>query len=322
MNADLFLQDLEAKPAALRGLADAIEESKPWSAVPARPERIVFLGMGSSRYAAAVIAARLRAMGVDAVAEYASATRGYPGGPGTVAIGISASGRTAETSEALRRHRDAGSAVVAVTNMPGSAIAAIGAPVVDLAAGREEGGVGCRSYQHTLALLIALEDRLAARDGGRVPTLVRRTADATDDLLGHRSVWLERAAELATGTGQLFVIAPHERLCSAEQAALLLRQGPRLVADASETGEWLHAGVYLTKTLDYRALVFVGSGFDRDVMGWARARGSTIVAVGDEADAAAMSIRYPGDDDPDVALLTEVLVPELIAARVWRQGGL
>jgi hypothetical protein len=29
-------------------------------------------------------------------------------------------------------------------------------------------------------------------------------------------------------------------------------------------------------------------------------------------------VRYPGDDDDDVRLLTEVLVPELVAARAWK----
>jgi glucosamine--fructose-6-phosphate aminotransferase (isomerizing) len=321
MNADLFLQDLEAKPHALRALADAIEDTPPWGAVPATLDRIVFLGMGSSRYAATVAAARIRAHGVDAVAEYASAQRGHPGGAGTVAIGISASGRTAETAEALRRHRDAGSVVVAVTNVPGSAIAAAGAPVVDLVAGREEGGVGCRTYQHTLALLLALSDRVAGWDRGRVPGLIRRSAEATEDLLARRHAWVARTAELVAPTGQVFTIAPHERLCSAEQGALVLRQGPRLVADASEAGEWLHAGVYLTKSLDYRALVFVGSRFDDEVMGWMRTRGSTVVAVGGDSDAAALSIRYPGDNDPDVRLLTEILVPELVAAHQWRRQG-
>jgi glucosamine--fructose-6-phosphate aminotransferase (isomerizing) len=321
MDADLFLRDLEGKPGALRALADVITDARPWTVVPASAERIVFLGMGSSRYAAAVAAARLRARGIDAVAEYASAERGHPGGAGTVAIAISASGRTAETAEALRRHRDAGSVVIAVTNVPSSAIAAVGAAVVDLAAGREEGGVGCRSFQHTVALLLALEHRLVHGNDGGVADLVLRSADATEDLLTRRHAWVATTAELVAATGQVFSIAPHERLCSAEQGALVLRQGPRLVADASETGEWLHAGVYLTKRIDYRALVFVGSRFDDEVMGWVRTRGSTAVAVGAEIDAAAVSIRYPGDDDPDVRLLTETLVPELIAAHVWRRQG-
>jgi hypothetical protein len=56
-------------------------------------------------------------------------------------------------------------------------------------------------------------------------------------------------------------------------------------------------------------------------MGWVRTRGSTIVAVGGDSDAAAISIRYPGDDDPDVRLLAEILVPELVAAHLWRRQG-
>ena len=29
------------------------------------------------------------------------------------------------------------------------------------------------------------------------------------------------------------------------------------------------------------------------------------------------TVRYPGDEDPIVALLTETLVPELVAASLW-----
>jgi hypothetical protein len=32
-------------------------------------------------------------------------------------------------------------------------------------------------------------------------------------------------------------------------------------------------------------------------------------------------VRYPGDSDDDVRLLTEVLVPELLAARAWRAAA-
>jgi glutamine---fructose-6-phosphate transaminase (isomerizing) len=51
-----------------------------------------------------------------------------------------------------------------------------------------------------------------------------------------------------------------------------------------------------------------------------RDRGSTVCAVGGDLPDAKATIRYPGDDDADVALLTEVLVPELVAADVWRRG--
>ena len=319
MDPELFLQDIEEKPERLRALADALDEAPVWGAIPPGTRRVVLLGMGSSRYAAAVAAARLRASGLYAVAEYSSAVAATPGGAGTVAVAISASGKTEETTAALRRHRDAGSAAVALTNAPASAIAAAGTVVVDLAAGVERGGVACRTFQHTLALLLALEDRLLGRDISRVSTVCRRAADATEDLLSRRDVWLSVVTDLLTATGQSFVLAPHERLSSARQGALMLREGPRIPADACETADWLHVDVYLTRSLDYRALVFAGSPFDGDAMGWLRDRDATVCAVGDLADAKAV-VRFPGDDDPDIALLSEVVVPELIAARVWSRG--
>jgi len=319
VDPELFLQDIEEKPERLRALADALDEAPVWGAIPPGTRRVVLLGMGSSRYAAAVAAARLRASGLHAVAEYSSAVAATPGGAGTVAVAISASGKTEETTAALRRHRDAGSAAVALTNAPASAIAAAGTVVVDLAAGVERGGVACRTFQHTLALLLALEDRLLGRDISRVSTVCRRAADATEDLLSRRDVWLPVVTDLLTATGQSFVLAPHERLSSARQGALMLREGPRIPADACETADWLHVDVYLTRSLDYRALVFAGSPFDGDAMGWLRDRDATVCAVGDLADAKAV-VRFPGDDDPDIALLSEVVVPELIAARVWSRG--
>ncbi len=79
--------------------------------------------------------------------------------------------------------------------------------------------------------------------------------------------------------------------------------------------------MYLTKTLDYRALLFAGSRWDGQALDWLAKRGSTVVAVGADAPGVAAVIRYPGDDDPDVARHTEVLVAELLAATWWRQAA-
>ena len=318
MNADGFIRDLEAKPAMLRALADA-HAGDPWTGLE-RPAHVVFVGMGSSRFAALVAASRLRVAGILAVAEHASARAGHPGGPGTLAVGISASGTTAETVEALRRHRAAGSRTVALTNVPDSPLAATGDSVVLLRAGVEEGGVACRTYQHTVALLLGLEDRLIGADGATIAGRVRAAADATEELLASRAGWLAEAVDLLTATQQTFVVAPVERLASAEQGALMLREGPRLTADACETGDWLHVDVYLTKPLDYRALLFAGSRFDGELMRWILERGSTLVAVGGEIAGARATIRYRDDDDEVVALLVEGLVPELVAAEVWSHG--
>ena len=317
MDPTAFLADLEAKPAALRSLADGLDAVDPW-AQAARPERVVLIGMGSSRYAAGVAATRLRVDGIDAVAEYGSLEAGTPGGPGTLAVGISASGGTEETLTALGRHRAAGSALVALTNVPGSAVSDGADLVVDMAAGEEVGGVACRSFQHTLALLLVLEARLTGRSVPAVADWVRAAADATEDLLARRERWLDPACALLAEGPATFAIAPAERLSSAEQGALMLREGPRRAADACESGDWLHVDVYLTKPLDYRAIMFAGSRFDAAIMDWMRERDGRVLAVGGDVPGVRQTVRYPSDDVREVALLTEVLVPELVAAELWR----
>jgi len=303
---DAFVRDLEKKPAALRAFASALE-AEPWREL-GRAERTVMIGMGSSRFAALPVTAMLRASGRDVVVERASAVVTAPPGRATLAIGISASGSTPETVGALARHGDGGSRTVAVTNTDASPLADVTDHHISLEAGEETGAVACRTFQHTIALLLALVDPR------RAASAARRAADATEDLLERRASWLPHALDVLGGDGPVFVLAPEERISSAEQGALMFREGPRRQADASESGDWLHVDVYLTKPLAYRALLFAGSRFDDEVARWVDDRAGRLFAVGGRD-----GLRYRNDDDPDVALLTETLVPELIAADVWRR---
>ena len=99
----------------------------------------------------------------------------------------------------------------------------------------------------------------------------------------------------------------------------MLREGPRRPAVGCETGDWSHVDVYLTKTTDYRMVLFEGSRWEPELLTWVRERGSTLVAVGGHVADARFTVRYRGDDDDDVRLLSEVLVAELAAAELWRQ---
>jgi hypothetical protein len=233
-------------------------------------------------------------------------------------VGISASGGTAETVAALQRHAAAGSATVALTEAgDGSALGDAADTLVGLAAGPEAGGVACRSYLHTIVRLLQLEAQLAGDPPALVADAAREAADSADDLLDRRADWLDEVAQHLSG-GPAFVIAPAERLANAEQGALMLREGPRLQATACESADWLHVDVYLTKPLAdrYRALVFAGSAADDRIEGWLRDRGCPWITVGPPGGGRA--VRYAGDDDERTRLLTEVLVPELASAAIWR----
>jgi glucosamine 6-phosphate synthetase-like amidotransferase/phosphosugar isomerase protein len=316
---DAFAEDLARKPETLARLALALADHNPWAeAVSSDTQRVVLLGMGSSAYAGAVAAARLRARGVVAGAELASSALLPDWGPGTLVVAVSAGGGSAETLDALER-LPAGVRTVALTNTAGSPLTQRCDATVMMDAGIEHGGVACRSYQHTLALLLALESHLVGAATSAVAASVDGAAAATSHLLTHESDWLPEVSALLLGPDGTHLAAPAQRLCNAQQGALMLREGPRRPAVGCETGDWSHVDVYLTKTTDYRLLVYTGSAWEAQLAEWTTTRGSTVVAVGGEVSGARYVLRYPGDTDDDVALLTEVLVAELMAARYWQR---
>lgn len=317
MKPDGFHADLHRKPEVLRRLASILKDKNPWeTVVPQGTERIVLLGMGSSAYAGGVAAARLRARGILAVSELASSKLLPDWGAGTLVVATSASGGSVETLDALSR-LPAGGSTVALTNTRGSAITERCDTVVELHAEPEVGGVACRSYQHTLALLLALECHLTASNVSALTDTITAAADASQHLLETESSWGPELSELLLGPQGTHLAAPAHRFSSAQQSALMLREGPRLPAVGCETGDWSHVDVYLTKTTDYRLLVFAGSPWEDQLAEWTTARGSTVVGLGGDVPGARHQLRYPGDTDDDVRLLTEVLVPELIAAKAW-----
>ncbi|MFZ4497820.1 MAG: SIS domain-containing protein [Candidatus Nanopelagicales bacterium] len=313
MNPELFAKDLAQKPAALRSLANRLADEHPWPTLT-QANHLVFLGMGSSHYANNIAASRLRALGINAVAELASSDLLPKATSETVVIAVSASGGSIETL-AAQEHYQRKCRIIAVTNTADSKITEGAEAVVMMHAASEEGGVACRSFQHTLALLLDLQSQLVG--GLDVPSLIRASAEATDDLLQSRDIWLPQVSELILGPQGTHVVAPARRFSSAQQSALMLREGPRLPSVACETGDWSHVDVYLTKSTDYRMLLLAGSKWEPELLRWVTERGSTLVAVGQDVPGSALNLRYRGDENDDVKLLTETLVAELVAQQAW-----
>jgi fructoselysine-6-P-deglycase FrlB-like protein len=270
--------------------------------------------MGSSRFAALAAASRLRAAGLDAHVEYASVEAPAPAGAGTLVVAISSSGATPETVEAAVRLRGAGR-LVAVTNCPGGPLGEAADAVLPLLAGEEAGGIACRTYQATVAVLLLLCGRVLGEPGA---ARLRPAVGAVAALVGSREDWVAPALEILGG-GPLDVVAPVERLSSAEQSALMLREAPRIRAVACETGDWLHVDLYLTRPPGYRAILLPGSRFDAGFHEWMGRRGCGFVAVGSAAPGAAFHVGYPDASDPLVALLAETTAVELLAAELWRR---
>ena len=305
---ELLLDDVLETPVALRRLADAHEATPPLALEAAR---VVFLGMGSSRYAALHAVAELRRHGRDAHAEYPSTGAPQPAASDLLAVAISAGGGSAETLAAIRRHRGT-SRTVGITNTIDGALAREVDTCLDLHAGRERSGVACRSYTTTLALLLLLS--------GIPADAIRAAAGACEELLEGRDGWLSHAADILE-RGPVHVLAPAERVGSAEQSALMLREVPRVRADACETGDWSHVDVYLSKAPGLGLLMLRGSAWEAEVMEWAAKRACPVVTVGGPLPGAALDVPVPGRDDPAARSLVEGRVAELLAAELHARHG-
>ncbi|RZT64151.1 SIS domain-containing protein [Microcella alkaliphila] len=315
MDTARFADDLAAIPASFATLADALAHADDGAALLERlaPSRVLILGMGSSRYAAGRVARAARARGQHVVDELASTDELPAPADDLAVVAISATGGSAEVLHAVERYRGTGR-LVAVTNRPESALAEAADAVSLLHAGVEESGVACRTYRHTHVVLERLLT-LAAADTVRAE--LERAAAATEALFDSRDAWLDPLAELLLSPAGTHVLAPAERLCSAQQSALMVRELPRRLAVACETGDWAHVDLYTARTHDYRAAVFPGSCWDAQAGDWLTRRGARYAAIGGPLDGAELVVRFPGDEDARIRPLTELLPLELVADR-WR----
>lgn len=316
---EAFLADVLAGPSELSDVLEAQRAAVhelPFG-VAARPAWR-FMGMGSSRFAAMDAAARLRAIGRDAHAEVASASGGSPGGRDVLVVAISASGRTPQVLAAAERHRGS-SFVLGLTGVPGSPLAGIADAVMPLCGGRAEtAGIACLTSRATVAALSLL---VAEGERDLEPAGIGMAAPALADLLDGRAAWLGAAADALDTGREIHVLGDGSRAGMLEQAALVLREGPRIAAFPFDTGDWLHAGLYTFLPGD-AALLFTGSPADDEAVRTIHARGGVVVGVGGPS--------RPGADvhvplaaavlgDGVVRALVEPAVAELLAAELWRR---
>ena len=290
-----LLEDVLGEPQMLAALLDAYAApGGPLAAMPEFPvsSRIVFSGLGSSRYAALDAATALRGAGRAAWVEYASADVATPPARDAVLVAISASGSTPETVAAAERHRGA-SLVVAVTNRPESPLTRAADVILPLLAGVETSGVSSRTFLATTAVLALLT--------GQPVDALRPAVDGLERLLKERAEWLPPAADLLDGAEAIGILAPAAFQGVAEQAALLLREGPRLRASAHEATDWSHTAIY-TALPGYRAVLLPGVDGEDMLAGVIGGRGGTVVRT------------------PPVAEPARLVVPafaDLLAVELW-----
>jgi fructoselysine-6-P-deglycase FrlB-like protein len=256
--------------------------------------------------------------GLDAVAEVASASGLTPGGPDTLAIAISASGSTPEVLEAARRHREQGSRVLVLTADTKSALAELGEKVVPLRAICDEtSGIASLTYRATVSALLLLDPAPSAEAAASGAAQAPR---ALAGFLDHRIAWEDAAAAILDSAREVHILADGPHAGQAEQAALMLREAPRIAAMPFDTGEWLHIGQYTLLPGD-AVLLFAGSPADDVAIETIHQRGGRVVVVGPAREGADVSV--PVVEDPAdwaVGILVASAVAELVAAELWTRA--
>lgn len=324
VTVDQLATDLSAKAAALHRLADHLARNDPYTALPSllddEPAAVVLLGVGAGYYACQAAGLRMRRFGLGAFAESATSAHLPPGGPDTLVVAVALGSGRRELRESLERYAHSGPVVV-LTDSPESLEARYADVVAPLMADGSARELEVVAYQQAVALLLVLAARLGASTPGVADpaATLRRAANSITDLWERSPHWVPALAQTLHGPAGTALVAPAELLPAAQFGALTLRRGPVLVAHACETGEWSHVDRYLAALQDYRALLFTGSRFDERFAAHLTALRGVFAAVGGDVPGAAMSLRYPGEQDPDVRLLVDPLVSELLALHWWRE---
>ncbi|MBR8741531.1 sugar isomerase [Nocardiopsis sp. MG754419] len=331
MTADSLAADLAGKPDALSALARRFPRWDPYAALPAlldeEPAAVRFLALGPARRACEVAATRLRRAGIGASADPSTSAEAPPAGAETLVVAVTLGDGQRELCTVLDRYVGR-SPVVVLAPDADAVVARYADLLVPLHTGEVRTGTGCRAYQHALALLLLLGHRLGAPVGGsgNFPGLLLRVAHAVGSLLERAPQWVPETARVLDSPTGVHLVAPAERTASAAQGVQVLRRGPVRPAYEAETGEWSHTDRHLAAVTDYKALLFAGSSYDQRFAEHLGQLRGTFVAVGSTPDrervpGAAATLRYPGDTDPDVSLLTEPVVAELLAAHWWAHAG-
>src|SRR6266704_241634 len=259
----------------------------------ARIRRIVIVACGTSWHAGLVGRHLLEELaGVPVSVEYASEYR-YRTQlrvPGTLTVAISQSGETADTLEAMRAARAAGSPVIGIVNVVGSTIAREADGGIYLHAGPEIGVASTKAFTSQLAALLLFglylgRQRGLPRDAGLrvanqlagLPDLIVRTLELDPEVRARAARYADATDALYLGRGVNFPVAL--------EGALKLKEISYIHAEGYPAAEMKHGPIALID--ENMPVVFVAPKDDVYAkvvsnMQEVKARGGRIIAITSE----------------------------------------
>ncbi|MEY2532402.1 MAG: hypothetical protein QOF29_312 [bacterium] len=303
-----------------------------------RVRRIVVLGCGSAYHAGLVGRYAIEEWaGIPCELDIASEWR-YRNPlieDGTLVIGISQSGETADTLAGLRLARERGAPTLAITNSPGSQITREVDAVLYTHAGLEMGVAATKTFTAQVSLMYVLALRLAELRG-------RLDRDAFDELAAEVCALpdkivlclqsqdaVERVAERHHDKPFFLYLGRHAGLPVCLEGALKLKEISYIPTEAYAAGEMKHGPIALLDEQTPVICVATQSLVSDKLIAnleEVRARGAEVVAVATAGDEV---IRTVADHvlevprtDPLLQAAVAVIPLQLLAYRIARLRGL
>ncbi|MFZ1155927.1 MAG: glutamine--fructose-6-phosphate transaminase (isomerizing) [Solirubrobacteraceae bacterium] len=257
-------------------------------------------------------------------------------GPGDLVIGISQSGETADTLAAMRKARERGATVLAITNVMGSQATRDADGVLFTRAGLEIGVAATKTFVCQVAVIYLLGLRLAELRGTLAPARVaelvgeiKRLPHCIDQVIADVGEQVSRVADDHWQKEFFLYIGRHVGLPVALEGALKLKEISYIATDAYAAGEMKHGPIALLD--DSTPVVSIATDspvLEKMVsnMQEVRARGAHVIAVTTQgnnrlASQVDVSIPVPAIDWMLQPMLA-VIPLQLLAYEIARRRGL
>jgi glucosamine--fructose-6-phosphate aminotransferase (isomerizing) len=210
-------------------------------------------------------------------------------GPGDLVIGISQSGETADTLAAMRKARERGASVLAITNVMGSQATREADGVLFTRAGLEIGVAATKTFVCQVAVIYLLGLRLAELRGTLAPERIAELVDeikslprCIDEVIQGVGEQVSRVADEYWRKDFFLYIGRHVGLPVALEGALKLKEISYIATDAYAAGEMKHGPIALLD--DSTPVVCVATDspvLEKMVsnMQEVRARGAHVIAI-------------------------------------------
>jgi glutamine---fructose-6-phosphate transaminase (isomerizing) len=252
-----------------------------------QPGNIQFVACGTSYHAALYGARLLREQGIPTQTFLASeyTARAVPITDGTLVVGVTQSGETADTMRALREANGAGATTLALTNTVGSSAARECDHVCYIRAGPEIGVAATKTFVSQQVTLALFTNALV---GDPDPAFLEALRELPDQIQQVLDTTLARAiAEVYVDSDAYFFIGREYSSPVALEGALKMKEITYKHAEGFAAGELKHGPLALvTEGTPVFALLTEGSSLEKTLgnVKEVESRGAPVVAVTDVPD--------------------------------------